>query len=64
MISHGTRRKFGLMVEKLLAQVRAGGVGVRKAAILRDLPVFVDGSAESVTSDNRDVASFGLGECS
>jgi hypothetical protein len=31
---------------------------------LRDLDVFVDGSAESVTSDDRDVGGFGLGECS
>jgi hypothetical protein len=39
-------------------------VGARNSATLRDLDVFVDGSAESVTSDDRDVGGFGLGECS
>jgi hypothetical protein len=33
-------------------------------AAVDNLDVFVDGSAESVTSDDRDVGSFGLGECS
>jgi len=31
------------------------------ASTLGDLDVFVDGSAESVTSDDRDVGGFGLG---
>jgi hypothetical protein len=36
-------------------------VGAQNSATLGDLDVFVDGSAESVTSDDRDVGGFGLG---
>ena len=39
-------------------------VGAQNSATLRDLDVFVDGSPESVTSDDRDVGGFGLGQCS
>ena len=39
-------------------------MGARNSATLRDLQIFVDGSAESVTSDDRDVGGFGLGQCS
>ena len=35
-------------------------VGARNSAGLRDLRVFVDHSAESVTSDDLDIASFGV----
>ena len=36
------------------------GVGARYSGPLRDLRVFVDHSAESVTSDDLDIASFGV----
>jgi hypothetical protein len=39
-------------------------VGARNTAALRDLHVFVDGSTESITADDLDVGSVGLGECS
>jgi hypothetical protein len=39
-------------------------VGARNSAILRDLQIFVDGSAESVTTNDLGVGCFGLGECS
>ena len=42
-------------------------VGARNPAALRDLHVSVDGSTESITSDDLDVGDvgdIGLGECS
>jgi hypothetical protein len=47
-------------------QVRSGlgRVGARNSATPPDLQIFVDGSAESVTSDDLVIGCFGLGECS
>jgi hypothetical protein len=42
----------------------ADPVGARNSATLRDLQIFVDGSAESVTTNDLGVDCFGLGECS
>jgi hypothetical protein len=39
-------------------------VGARNSVTLRDLLIFVDGSAESVTSNDLEVGCFGLGEYS
>jgi hypothetical protein len=39
-------------------------VGARNSVTLRDLDVFVDDSAESITSDDLGVGGVGLGECS
>jgi hypothetical protein len=39
-------------------------VGARNSATLGDLHVFVDGSAEPVTSNDLDIGCFGLGGCS
>jgi hypothetical protein len=44
-----------------------GGVSARNSVTLRDLHVFVDGSAELVAPDDLDVGGvggIGLGECS
>jgi hypothetical protein len=40
------------------------GVGAWNFATLGDLHVFVDDSAESITSDDFGVGGVGLGECS
>ena len=39
-------------------------VGARNSATLGDLHIFVDHSANSVASDDRDVGGVGLGDCS
>ena len=44
----------------LLRYTGSKPVGARNPAALRDLYVFVDGSTESITSDDLGV---GLGEC-
>jgi hypothetical protein len=43
---------------------RSPPVGARNPAALRDMHVFVDGSTESITSDDLGVGGVGLGECS
>jgi hypothetical protein len=51
-------------VDRVRVAVDPRLVGARNSATLPDLQIFVDGSAESVTSDDLVVGCFGLGECS
>src|SRR5262249_20351305 len=51
----------GWLFHSVLLAVARQACGYPKGGSLRDLPIFVDGSAESVASDDRDVAGFGLG---
>jgi hypothetical protein len=53
--------QHGRMIDRVAT---ADLVGARNSATLRDLQIFVDGSAESVTTNDLGVGCFGLGECS